>query len=132
MSAGRVQRRFLWMLKHTLNRLTLPLAHAGIGPFCVLRHVGRSSGTVYETPLVLARDGQSFVAELTYGPHVDWYRNATAAGGCVVIVGRREWRIDHIEHCSTDDGLRAFGPPRSLVLRALRRHDFRRLRIIER
>jgi deazaflavin-dependent oxidoreductase (nitroreductase family) len=82
----------LWILKHTLNRLTLPLAHAGIGPFCVLRHVGRNSGTVYETPLVLARDGQSFVAELTYGPHVDWYRNATAAGVCVVIVGRREWR----------------------------------------
>jgi hypothetical protein len=34
-----------------------------------------------------------------------------------VIVGRREWRIDRIEHRSTDDGLRAFGPPRALVRR---------------
>ena len=66
-----------------------------------------------------------FVIELTYGPDVDWYRNITAAGGCVIVYRREEYQVDRIEPCSTADGLAAFGFPRSLVLRLLRRHEFR-------
>jgi len=86
---------------------------------------------MYETPLVVARVPGGFVIELTYGPDVDWYRNITAAGGCVVVYRRDEYQVDRIELCSTADGLAAFGFPRSLVLRLLRRHDFRRLHVTE-
>ena len=68
---------------------------------------------------------------MTYGPDVDWYRNITAAGGCVVIHRGVEYQVDRIESCSTADGLAAFGVPRSLVLRLLRRREFRRLHVAE-
>lgn len=124
---GRVQRGFLWVLKNTLNRLTLRAARSGRGPFALVRHVGRRTGTVYETPLILAPVPGGFVAELTYGPDVAWYRNIMAAGHCVVVVHGVEHHIDRIEPCSVDDGLRAFGTSRAAVLRLLRRHEFRLL-----
>jgi F420H(2)-dependent quinone reductase len=124
-----IRRGWLWLLKNTLNRVTVPLARAGIGPFSLVRHVGRRSGRRYETPLLLVRQGDGFVAELTYGPHVAWYRNVVAAGRCTVVVHGVEYPVDRIEPCAPDVGLRAFGNPAALVLRLLRRRDFRFLHI---
>lgn len=131
MTADSLKRRWLWLVRNTINRVSAPLARSGRGPFALIRHVGRRSGRTYETPLMVARVPDGFVIELTYGPEVDWYRNITAAGGCVVIHGGTEYQVDRIEPCSTADGLAAFGFPRSLVLRLLRRHDFRRLHVTE-
>jgi deazaflavin-dependent oxidoreductase (nitroreductase family) len=123
----RAERWFLWLLKNTLNRLTARLARSGRGPFALVRHVGRRSGKTYETPLILARVPDGFVAELTYGPEVNWYRNIVAAGECVIISGGAEYRIDRIEPCDRDTGIRAYGYPAALVLRILRRYEFRLL-----
>jgi deazaflavin-dependent oxidoreductase (nitroreductase family) len=123
----RAKRRFLWLLNNTLNRLTTRLARAGRGPFALVVHVGRRSGKTYETPLILARVPDGFVAELTYGTDVNWYRNIVAAGGCMIISGGAEYRIDRIEPCDPDTGIRAYGYPAALVLRILRRHEFRLL-----
>ncbi|HEY0811709.1 MAG TPA: nitroreductase family deazaflavin-dependent oxidoreductase [Pseudonocardia sp.] len=123
--------RFLWLIKNTLNRLTSRMAKAGVGPFALVRHVGRKSGKTYETPLILARVPEGFVAELTYGPTVNWYRNITAAGRCVVVVGGAEYQVDRIEAYETDAGLRAFGNPAAVLLRLLRRHEFRLLHTAE-
>lgn len=95
------------------------------GPFSLIRHVGRRTGNVYETPLILAAVPDGFVAELTYGPDVAWYRNIVAAGSCVVVHTGVEHRIDRIEHCSAAEGLRAFAGPAAVALRLLRRHEFR-------
>ena len=127
MVSQHLKRGFLGLVKNTINRVSVPLARSGHGPFAIVRDVGRRSGRMYETPLVVARVRGGFVIELTYGPDVDWYRNITAAGGCVVVDRGDEYQVDRIEPCSTADGLAAFGFPRSLVLRLLRRHDFRRL-----
>jgi len=131
MVSQHLKRGFLGLVKNTINRVSVPLARSGHGPFAIVRNVGRRSGRMYETPLVVARVAGGFVIELTYGPDVDWYRNITAAGGCVVVYRRDEYQVDRIELCSTADGLAAFGFPRSLVLRLLRRHDFRRLHVTE-
>jgi deazaflavin-dependent oxidoreductase (nitroreductase family) len=131
MVSQHLKRGFLGLVKNTINRVSVPLARSGHGPFAIVRNVGRRSGRMYETPLVVARVPGGFVIELTYGPDVDWYRNITAAGGCVVVYRRDEYQVDRIELCSTADGLAAFGFPRSLVLRLLRRHDFRRLHVTE-
>jgi deazaflavin-dependent oxidoreductase (nitroreductase family) len=125
----RVKRRFLWLLKNTLNRLTIRIARSGRGPFSLVRHVGRRSGRTYETPVILARVPQGFVAELTYGTGVSWYRNIVAAGGCVVVSGGAEYRVDRIEPCDPATGIRAYGNPAALVLRFLRRHEFRLLHV---
>ena len=128
MTGHPIKRRFLWLLDHTLNRVTIPLARSGHGPFSLVRHVGRKTETVYETPIIVARVPDGFVAELTYGPQVAWYRNIVAAGHCVIIYQGTEHRIDGIESCSVADGLDAFGSPRKIILKLLRRSDFRLLR----
>jgi deazaflavin-dependent oxidoreductase (nitroreductase family) len=128
---SRVKRLYLRVLKHTLNPLTLRAARSGRGPFALVRHVGRTTGRVYETPVVLAPVPDGFVAELTYGPQVAWYRNVVAAGGCTVVHRGSEHRVDRVEPWTREAGLAAFGRPRSIVLRILRRHEFRLLHVAD-
>ena len=125
--AGRFQRGFLSVLKNTLNRVTVPLARSGHGPFSLVRSVGRKSGKTYETPIILTATDGGFVAELTYGDRVDWYRNIVAAGACDVVVKGRVHHIDRIETMTAEAGRRAYGHPFDWILRAMRRHEFRYL-----
>ena len=128
MTRTTMRRRYLWLLKNTLNRVTARIARAGHGPFSLIRHVGRKSGRTYETPVVLAQVPEGFIAELTYGENVNWYRNIVAAGGCGVVHHRREYRVTQIEPCSTEYGRGAYAAPRRLILKAARRKEFRLLR----
>jgi len=125
---GRFTRGWLTFIKHTLNRVTAGMARRGIPPFSLVRTVGRRSGRTYETPLILARVPGGFVAELTYGDEVNWYRNLVAAGGGTLVWRGREFAVGAPEPMATDAGLRAFGPPAEWVLRLLRRREFRLLR----
>jgi deazaflavin-dependent oxidoreductase (nitroreductase family) len=120
--------RFLWLLNNTLNRLTSQIARSGRGPFSLIRHVGRKSGRTYETPVILAKAPEGFIAELTYGENVNWYRNVVAAGGCVVVHHRVEYRVTTIEPCSAERGRSAYPGPSRLVLKAAGRNEFRLLR----
>ena len=45
MTRHKVTRGFLWVLNHTLNRVTMRLAKWGRGPFSLIQHVGRNTGT---------------------------------------------------------------------------------------
>lgn len=116
------------MLNRTLNPLTLRLARAGRGPFSLVRHIGRRSGRTFEAPLILAERPDGFVAELTYGESVNWYRNV-AGGGGEIVHRRHRFRIAGVEPLSADEGLAAFGGFPALVLRVLRRREFRLLRV---
>jgi len=126
---GRVKRAYFWTINHTFNRLTLAMARSGLGPFVLVRHVGRKSGRTFETPILHARAPGGFVAVLVYGPGVGWYRNLRAAGHGVVMRGGREYEIDGIEPYPTEAGLRAFALPLRLFLRTLQRSEFRLLHI---
>lgn len=115
--------RWLDMIGRRLNPRTLAAAKSGKGPFSFVRHVGRKSGRTFETPLILAAVPEGFVAELTYGPEVNWYRNIRKAGG-EIGHRRRLYRITSVADYPTDAGLRAFGGARAVVLRILRRREF--------
>jgi hypothetical protein len=78
--------------------------------------------------LILAPVPGGFVAELTYGEDVDWFRNVLAAGGCVVVHHGREYRIGAIEPCDPAAGRAAYPLPLRTVLKILRRTHFRLLR----
>ncbi len=94
----------------------------------MIRHVGRTSGRTYETPVILATVAEGFIAELTYGDQVDWYRNVVAAGGCTVIHHRQEHTVSAIEPCSPERGRTAYGAPFRQILEATGRSEFRLLR----
>ncbi len=62
-------------------------------PFILIRHVGRTSGTPYETPVWAFRQPDGFLIVLTYGPGTDWLRNTQAAGACEGVYGGATYRL---------------------------------------
>ena len=123
----RLRHGLLIVLKYTLNPLTRRLARSSLGPFAIVRHVGRRSGKRYETPIIVAPITDDFVIELTYGPEVDWHKNVVAAGGCTVLWHGQPFVIDTIESLDTELGRAAFSPPQQLILRLLRRTHFEKM-----
>ena len=115
------------LLKHTLNPLTRRLARTQVGPFALIQHVGRRSRKQYETPVILGSTADGFVAELTYGPNVDWYKNVQAAGRCTVIAHGKQYSISKIEPMDADLGRSAFPLPAQFILRLLHRNHFVKL-----
>lgn len=71
------------------NRIASPFAKRLPG-FMVLRHTGRRTGAVYETPLNAWREGDKVVVALTYGEDVDWLKNARESGTSVVVIRGEE------------------------------------------
>lgn len=118
------RRGLLVTLKHTLNPLTRRLARTPFGPFSLVRHVGRRSGKVYETPIIAARVPDGFVVELTYGPDVDWHKNVLAAGGGTLIWRGRAYAIGHIEPLDAATGRAAYPQPQRTILRLLGRQHY--------
>jgi deazaflavin-dependent oxidoreductase (nitroreductase family) len=123
--------RFFWVLTRSVNPLAERLARSGRGPFSLVRHVGRTSGRSYETPLILAPVRQGFIAELTYGEDVDWYRNVVAAGHCVVVYRGTEYPVVAVEPCVATVGRAAYPAPQRWLLKLARRDQFRLLRTSE-
>ncbi|MEI7643708.1 MAG: nitroreductase family deazaflavin-dependent oxidoreductase [Chloroflexales bacterium] len=123
----RIRRAWLTLIKNTLNPLTRRFARSSVGPFSLIRHVGRRSGKTYETPLIVAPIPGGFMIELTYGPNVDWYKNIVAAGGCTVVRRGQAYVIGQIARVDTATGLAAFPPSQRFVLRLFRRTHFEQL-----
>jgi deazaflavin-dependent oxidoreductase (nitroreductase family) len=124
-----LKQRFLHLLSRTLNPLALRAARSGHGPFSRLRHFGRRSGRMYETPLILARVDDGFVAELTYGADVAWYRNLVATKRGELLVRGGEYHVAGIEDYPAAAGLAAFPPAARAILKLLRRNQFRLIRV---
>lgn len=78
--------------------------------------------------MILVKVADGFVAELTYGENVNWYRNSVAAGGCVVVYHGLEYPVTRIEPCSPERGLSAFPAQFRFVLKVGGRKEFRLLR----
>jgi hypothetical protein len=58
----RLRASLLLVLKHNLNPITLRLAKSSFGPFSLVRHVGRKSGKLYETPNIVSPVADGFAA----------------------------------------------------------------------
>lgn len=57
-----------------------PDAHTSI-----IRHVGRVSGRLYETPVDAVATADGFVIGLMYGPGSSWLRNVLASGSATIV-----------------------------------------------
>ena len=87
--------RLAWIspfTKRVVNPLTRQFAGRVPG-FALVTHIGRRSGSAYQTPLNVFRRGDTYVFALTYGPDVDWVRNVLAADGCTIRTRGREVRL---------------------------------------
>ncbi len=60
----------------------------------IIRHVGRTSGRVYETPVdtIPALDG--VLIALPYGARADWLRNVLAAGRATIVSQGESFDVD--------------------------------------
>lgn len=63
----------------------------------VIRHIGRTSGTPYETPIGPYATDDGFVVALPYGSTPDWLKNVLAAGSAVIVHEGNTYRVDHPE-----------------------------------
>jgi deazaflavin-dependent oxidoreductase (nitroreductase family) len=111
--------RIRYFNKRFTNRITGKIAGARYSPICLIRHIGRRSGKLYETPMMAARTAGGFVFALTYGPNVDWYRNVQAAGCATLRWQGQEYTIENPQPIDARTGQNAFAFPASLILSLL-------------
>jgi deazaflavin-dependent oxidoreductase (nitroreductase family) len=78
---GQINKRFF-------NKMELK---RGVRP--VLTHVGRSSGTVYQTPLDAHPVDDGYLFILVYGSGSDWVKNVMASGTASLKVGDKELEL---------------------------------------
>ena len=63
----------------------------------IVIHVGRSTHTVYRTPVNVFRTKDGFRFALTYGPEAEWVRNALSHGAVRLITRRKEYELTEPE-----------------------------------
>ena len=96
----------------------------------VIRHVGRTSGRGYETPIVAEPVEGGFVIALPYGTAADWVKNVLAAGSAELVDEGTTYTVDRPElvpvaqagtllPADTQRSLRLFRVEHCLRLRAL-------------
>lgn len=88
-------------VQNTLRRFTRaarPLAMRSAGrkgsATAVIRHVGRTSGRTYQTPVVVARHDDTFLIALPYGERTDWLKNVLAAGSAAIVADGDSYEVD--------------------------------------
>lgn len=79
----------------------------------VVRHVGRSSGWTYETPVDAIATDDGFLIALPYGTDADWVRNVLAAGTATIVNQGESIAVERPIITATADVAQAL-PPRTL------------------
>jgi len=100
-----------------------PGAYAG-----VVRHVGRTSGTAYETPIGPYPTDYGFDIALPYGSSPDWLKNVVAAGSAVIVHEGVAYSVDQPEVVLTADAIDNVPPNEQRSLRAFAVDTFLRVR----
>ena len=76
------------------NPLTMLLAGTRLLPlYGVIHHRGRRSGKAFRTPVVVRPTDDGFIVPMPWGERTDWYRNVSAAGGCVIRWKGRDYAM---------------------------------------
>lgn len=94
----------------------------------VVRHVGRKSGTPYETPITPYPTDRGFDIALPYGSSPDWLKNMVAAGSAVIVHEGVAYSVDQPEVILTADAIDNVPPNEQRSLRAFAVDNFLRVR----
>jgi deazaflavin-dependent oxidoreductase (nitroreductase family) len=63
----------------------------------VIRHVGRRSGRLYETPVIAAQHDDSFLIALPYGQRTDWLKNVLSKGSAAIMTNGHTYEVGEPE-----------------------------------
>ncbi len=90
----RAVRRFIRVVVNPrmLTRAGTPGAYAS-----VIRHVGRTTGRHYRTPVVAERTDDGFVIALPYGTTANWVKNVMASGSATIVHEGETYPVDRPE-----------------------------------
>ncbi|HEY7068937.1 MAG TPA: nitroreductase family deazaflavin-dependent oxidoreductase [Acidimicrobiales bacterium] len=115
-----------------ISKATKPMVlktagQAGVGT-SVVRHVGRKSGTQYETPVSALPTEDGFVIALPYGRNTDWLQNVLAAGSATVVDQGTTWNVDKPEIVPTSEAEPHLPPDTLRALRIFRVDECLRVR----
>jgi hypothetical protein len=108
------------------NALFLKIAGGRFRAYSALKHIGRSSGREYVSPLTAYPLGDGFVMAVLYGEaaKVDWCRNVMAAGRCVLKTGGQEYVLEKPEIIPASKALAAYPLLMRIVYRSRRIQEF--------
>lgn len=79
----------------------------------IIRHVGRTSGRVFETPVDIIETPSGLLIALPYGTRADWLRNVLTAGSATVVDNGEPIDVDRPTIVATSD-VAAMIPARTL------------------
>jgi deazaflavin-dependent oxidoreductase (nitroreductase family) len=75
----------------------------------VLRHQGRRSGRIYQTPVWAVPTEDGFVIAIVYRAGTDWLKNVMAGGAAAIVHHGETYPVDQPETVATDS-VRAYFP----------------------
>jgi len=73
-------------LYRALNPRNVAAVARGDSRWAVVHHIGRRSGTPYDTPVDAQPTADGVIICLVYGQAADWCRNVLSAGGCTLTL----------------------------------------------
>ncbi len=124
--------RHLQSALRMLTRTTRPLAMKSAGRAgsntSVVRHVGRRSARIYETPVVAVERDDSLLIALPYGERTDWLKNVLASGSAAVVTNGRTYDVDQPEVIPIAEATNFFRPREQGMHRHFRVDSALRLR----
>lgn len=98
----------------------------------VIRHIGRSSGTEYETPIGPFETDGGFVIPLPYGTKADWLKNVQHAGTAIIMFEGETYNVDEPEVIAAEEAMPLIPPKYQRSLRWFNVDAFLKVRNIER
>jgi len=97
----------------------------------VIRHVGRTTGRPYETPVGAFETDDGFVIALPYGSDADWLKNVLASGSATIVDEGNTYRVDQPELVPTAVAAPHLPPKEQRNLRLFRVDQCLRVRRVE-
>lgn len=119
--------RIRFINKRYTNRVMGLIAGKRYSPIALLQHTGRKTGRAYAIPIIAASVPGGFVFALTYGDHVDWYRNVLAADRAVLILHGTIYDLHGVTSLTDDEGRASFKQPFTAILTAMNMQGFFRM-----
>ena len=125
-SQGKIGARPRRQANRRANALFLKISGGPLRAYSALKHIGRSSGREYVTPISAYPLGDGFVMAVLYGEaaKVDWVRNVIVAGRCVLKTRGEEYVLEKPEIISASQALAAYPPLMRCVYRSRDIHEF--------